>query len=209
MDLALVDHIVVAAPDVDEAVAELEGLLGVALHAGGQHPAWGTRNRILPLGPRVYLEVIGPDATQVSDGVVDIFGLDRVVKPSLVAWALATPDLHSVARRAKEAGLPVGEPIPGRRVRGDGTELAWTLTDPAAIDPDSLVPFLIRWSSPHPAQGWSGAVELLSLEGEHPRPHEASHRLATLAVDLSVAQADRPGLIATLRGPKGEIRLRR
>ena len=209
MDLSLVDHLVVAAPDVDQAAEELEERLGAVLLPGGRHPAWGTRNRIVPLGPSVYLEVIGPDSTQTSAPPATIFSLDRVERASLVTWALASPDLPELAARARKKGLPIGPPLPGRRVREDGVELSWTLTDPAAIDPDSLLPFLIRWSSAHPAEGWSGAVELVHLEARHPRPAEVTDHLATLRFHMPIEHGARPELIATLRGPKGEVSLRR
>ena len=58
------DHLVVAARDLDEGTAFVQDLLGVPLEPGGKHDAMGTHNRLLNLGGGVYLEIItiDPDA---------------------------------------------------------------------------------------------------------------------------------------------------
>lgn len=63
---AAVDHLVVAAAGLDAGAAWLEAHLGAPLAPGGRHAAMGTHNRLLRLGPRLYLELIAidPDAAR-------------------------------------------------------------------------------------------------------------------------------------------------
>lgn len=81
------DHLVIATPELERTVDDLEDRLGVRATAGGQHPGRGTRNALLALGERSYLEVVGPDPEQATPPRARWFGIDLLAGPRLVAWA--------------------------------------------------------------------------------------------------------------------------
>src|SRR4051812_43488329 len=91
--LARVDHLVYATPDLDTSIRDLERLLGVAASAGGQHLGRGTRNALIAIGERAYLEIIGPDADQPPPAGPRWFGVDALEQPRLVTWAAHGTDL--------------------------------------------------------------------------------------------------------------------
>jgi len=89
--LERVDHLVYAAPDLNAACAEIERRLGVAPSPGGQHIGRGTRNALVAIGPRSYLEIIAPDPDQPRPNGPRWFNIDSIETPRLVAWEVTDP----------------------------------------------------------------------------------------------------------------------
>jgi hypothetical protein len=105
-----VDHLVVAARTLDEGSRWIEARLGVAPVAGGKHALMGTHNRLLKLGPRVYLEVIAIDPDAPPPGRARWFCLDsgemteRLQQgPALIHWVVRTDSIDDAARRSPDA----------------------------------------------------------------------------------------------------------
>ena len=203
------DHLVYAAPDLANAVAELEELLGLPLLPGGRHLAWGTRNAILPLGPGIYLEVIGPDPESTLPHGPALFGIDTLRAPRLVTWAAKGTDLADLSARARSQGVDLGNPAPGSRLRPDGTTVSWEATDPMQLRAGGIVPFFVDWrQGRHPAAVAEADAELLEFSAVHPSPEAVTGQLRALGLALDVSQGQAPGLIATLQTRDGAVELK-
>lgn len=206
---AHVDHIVLATPNLERGMDEIERAVGVRPIAGGRHPAYGTHNAVLSLGPSTYVEVIAqdPDLPRPTRGV--LFGLDEIAESRLTTWVLRTECIDETTATARTGGVELGVIQPGRRETPDGTVLSWRLTDPYNMQFDGCVPFLVSWGeTPHPAAGAPSGGELVGLRLEHPHPAELREALAALGVDMKVCGAKVARLIATVRTPGGNVELR-
>jgi hypothetical protein len=208
MTFGPVDHLVYAAPDLDDGVERIAALLGVRPQSGGRHAAWGTRNALLSLGARTYLEVIAPDPERADPAPPTLLGIDRLAEPALVTWAARVEGIDRRADGALRRGLGPLLVLDGSRRSPDGDTLSWKLTDPEDMRCHGVVPFLIDWmDSPHPAERAPAGCELVGLRAEHPDPGCALPLLAALDIALPVSEGPVPALIATIRSPAGMVEL--
>ena len=116
-DRARLDHLVVMAGTLAEGAAWCEATLGVLPGAGGEHPLFGTHNRLLSVAsdvfPLAYLEIIAinPEAAGArqtsAGGLKRWFDMDdealraqlRRHGPRLIHWVARVPDVQDAAAR--------------------------------------------------------------------------------------------------------------
>jgi len=205
-----VDHLLLGVADLDRGIDWVEEKTGVRAVIGGSHPGVGTRNALISLGGRRYLEIIAPDPEQ--DEYRSHIDVRSFTEPRIVTWAASATDIEAVAARARETRHRFQGPSDGSRARPDGKLLRWRTLDVVAeldrqgIDP---VPFFIEWAadSIHPAEDSPKGCELLSIEIEHPESAAVAELLEGLGVEAAVEQGPDTRIIATLRTLKGEVRL--
>ena len=207
MQEPLLDHLVYATPDLEATCRDFESRLGVRASAGGQHPGRGTHNALISIGPRAYLEIIGPDPLQPEIRPV-WFGIDQLTAPKLITWAVRVDELETFV---KEISPPakVAAVRSGSRKTPEGTTLSWQLTEPQLVQGVGLVPFLIEWnSSRHPAHSAIKGPRLVQLRLEHPEPELIRKQLHSLRLEIAVEQASSPALVAIFAGANELIELR-
>ena len=205
-----VDHLLLGVSDLDTGATFIDRLTGIRPAFGGVHPGRGTRNTLVSLGGRQYLEIIAPDPEQSEYR----FQIDvRTMKsPKLITWAAASQDLDALAAKGRAGGAPPAAPADGSRARPDGTLLKWKTLGVAstfARDGVEPVPFFIQWApdSPHPSQDAPKGCELASLEIAHPDPAGLGRLLKQWGIDGRVKQADKAILRATIKTPRGPVYL--
>jgi hypothetical protein len=202
---ALLDHLVLATPDLSATVADFARRTGVAPAPGGVHVGLGTRNYLVSLGGAGYLEIIGPDPEQSAPGQPRPFEVDGLTAPRTVTWAISPPDLDAAIAAARSQGYDPGPAQAMRRRRPDGTLLEWRLTDGDDAHPSGLVPFLIDWSaSVHPTASDLPATPLLSLSASAPEPDELRPLLSALGTDLDLTTGP-VGFSWTVDTPRGQV----
>jgi hypothetical protein len=196
------DHLAVSAATLDDGVAAVERALGVALAPGGEHPRMGTHNRLLSLGPGLYLEVIAVNPAAAGPGRPRWFDLDRFSgPPRLTNWVARTGDLPR-----EVAASPEGTGRIHDLQRGD---FRWRMAipDDGRLPFDGAFPALIEWQGTlHPAARLPDTgCRLHRLTISHP---EAGALRAALAGRLSdprliIETGARKTLCAEIETPSG------
>lgn len=204
--LKRVDHLIFGAPSLAVGVEAIRDLLGVDPGPGGRHPAFGTCNALLSLGPEQYLEIIAPDPDLPAPEQGRLFDLESLREPRMITWVLRTYDIHADRRRGLDAGARLGEISGGSRTNPDGSVLEWRLTDPYAFPLDGALPFLLDWgNAPHPGGVAPPAGTIADLRIEHPEPNTVIRALAGFGMDLAVAAGASSRIMATIETANGGV----
>src|SRR5262249_42402058 len=176
---------------------------GVHAAIGGVHPGRGTRNALLSLGPRRYLEIIAPDPQQAGANNEMVNHLRTIQEPRLVGWAAHTNDLAGIVQKAAAEGIAIESPRDGSRTRPDGKTLHWKSFS-LKEDFSGVLPFFIEWnpSSVHPSQDAPAGCTLQHFFAESPAVKEVRSIAAKLGLDIEVKLAKKPFLGEPIRGNK-------
>src|SRR6266852_3397372 len=203
---ALLDHLILGCNDLDRGIALVEENTGVRPTIGGVHPGRGTRNALLSLGERRYLEIIAPDPAQSE--IVHYPQLRSMTDPRLVGWAVHPPDIAAVAKQLRENKIAFTGPDDGSRKRPDGRFLNWKTIN-LADDRHGLLPFFIEWSADtvHPSKDAPARCRLEYFEIMSADPEELSSNLKRIGLDLPVQRSVKARLHALISGPKGDLKL--
>ncbi len=203
MSLVL-DHLAVVGETLEAATAHVEDLLGVTLEPGGVHDVMGTHNRLLSLGPGVYLEAIAINPEADTPKRARWFNLDQFNgPPRLGNWIARTEDLTSAL-----AAAPRGTGVPLALQRG---RFMWTMAVPASgqLPYDAVAPALIQWDcAAHPADVLPDrGCRLKALMLTHPQARGLQESFPDLgSVPLvRIREGETPSLMAVIETPDGEV----
>ncbi len=196
------DHIAIAATDLDQGADWVQRSLGIRPEPGGRHAHFGTHNCLLGLEDGLYLEVIAIDPEAPPPGQARWFDLDRFSgAPRISNWICRTDDLE---------GAQAALPGIGAQVRLERGDLRWRMAVPAdgQLPFDDSHPAVMRWDcTRHPAASLPvTGIALRQLVVRHPEANELRARLAgRLADDRVLFETGPAGLRAefdTSEGPR-------
>ncbi|ALC04707.1 hypothetical protein CDES_01135 [Corynebacterium deserti GIMN1.010] len=194
---AYIDHIVIAATDLNDLVTRFTQLTGVEPIPGGRHD-FGTANALVPMSTPEgsYLELIGPDPE--ADAVTeDNFAIasTSTKNPRVAGWCIRPEDLGKLAQQRGTRTEAMSRHTP------EGTTLSWRLIVPERGVDYAPVPFAIDWEdSPHPSKIAEPKAGIHSLKVQGAESFE---------VEFPVEFAEgEPYLELVLDTPKGQVNLK-
>ncbi len=206
----MLDHILLGCSDLDQGIAFVEQHTGVRAAFGGVHPGRGTRNALLSLGDRRYLEIIAPDPAQTGIAPTDrLSAIKDLHNPTLVGWAAHVDDIDSLAMKLKHQGVTVDGPRPGSRKRPDGRLLQWKTLGVDA-QPEQVIPFFIEWAKEtvHPSVDAPSGCRLDIFRAGDKDPAGLMKTFRALRLDAQVYRSTKPELHAKIVGPKGTLEVK-
>lgn len=160
-----IDHLVYATNTFDETIIWFYEISGVKPVFGGYHKTQGTKNALVRIGERSYLEILGIDKDNFNVKGSRWMGIDLIKKPILTRWALESEDLNSDAAVLKTYNSEMGSIKAGHRKKENGEDLNWEMILPLSEPKTELAPFVIDWgSTAHPAAELEVGCELLELK---------------------------------------------
>lgn len=206
---SLLDHVLLGCADLDSGIDFVAQNTGVRPAFGGVHPGRGTRNALLSLGERRYLEVIAPDPKQ--DRVEDfaqkqVARLKGLASPRLIGWAAHPGNLETFATHLRDVGVLFDGPRPGSRQRPDGKLLEWKTLN-LKDDKGGLLPFFIEWSpgSLHPSTDAIKGCALTHFNADTPTEQALAKTMQQLQLDIAISKGENTALHAIIAGPKGQL----
>ena len=201
------DHIVWAVPDLDEGVALITELTGVAPVSGGIAPGrTAPHNALLALGGGSYLEVFSPTRATGNGGKWGELITDG--KPHVASYALRVEDHFAALLGAFPVkGVAHSDPRPMGRVRPDGGKLNWELVHLIDTPLAPVLPFFIDWlgSKPHPSESSPRGITIDRIEVAHPQADELVRIHRALGIETPVLRGDKPAIHLLLNAPKGKV----
>jgi len=195
----VLDHILLGCSDLDMGIAFVEQHTGVRAAFGGVHPGRGTRNALLSLGEKHYLEIIAPDPEQPD--APDSFGLRKLEQPKPITWAAHPGSLDEFAKRLRSANLAFDGPTPGSRKRLDGRLLQWKTIN-LHENYGGVLPFFIEWSADttHPSVDAPSGCQLVHFMVCSPHSAEIERLFHAIDIPILVGTTESPQLLARITG---------
>jgi len=197
------DHFVVGIDDLEAGIETFETLTGVRPLKAGEHPALGTHNALVSLGPNRYLELLAPrPGASVDPRFRYVSGCQQLTP---VLWALATDEVDELQRRVTSAGFHADTPAPGSRVTSDGDTVRWTMFWMQSEAPPNS-PFFTSWDAAtrHPSTTTPTGCSLQSFELSSPSSEALVRLLDTVGFTARVAAGPRR-LTVSLDTPNGTV----
>jgi catechol 2,3-dioxygenase-like lactoylglutathione lyase family enzyme len=199
-----IDHIVVVARSLEQGVAWCEATLGITPETGGDHPQFGTHNRLFKIAtpgfPLTYFEIIA-------------------IK-NIAAQATNTPAIgqNQAGRNALKAlGIDRGPAVEASRHTRKG-RLEWKITvrDDGQRLFNGALPSLIQWGKTNAAEPLRlhprntlprSGVSLQSVTVTSPTPDKLQAAYDAIGLAGVTVSAGEANVIVTLKTPKGLVEL--
>jgi len=204
-----IDHIVYCVPNLEKAIIELENKLGVKAAIGGRHLTQGTKNALINLGNKCYLEILAIDEDNKDITTNRWMGIDLLQGSKITRWALKANDIKKDAAHLQEFNTNMGQVTGGSRKMTNGKTLTWQIAMPLSTPEVVIIPFITDWSDSeaHPTDSLDHDCKLLELRLSHSNPLSIENLFDRMNITLSITKSEAPSIQLIIKSPKGIVSL--
>ena len=204
-----IDHIVYCVEDLTQAIINLESKLGVKAVIGGTHQTQGTKNALINLGDRCYLEVLAIDKKNTQIKAPRWMGIDLLQTNKITRWALSSQDIYKDSEYLKGYNKHMGQITGGSRMMTNGKTLTWKIAMPLSTPEVEIVPFITDWSASeaHPTDALDQPCKLLEIHLKHPNPKEIESLFADMNIGIKIISAETTSIHIIIECPNGIVKI--
>jgi len=109
----LIDHLIIAVPDLSAATRDFGALLGRTPSWRGEHPDYGTENTLFKLD-NTYIELLAPRGEGLAADIIN--GILEARGACLGGLVFGTESADEFVAHARAQGLAASDPLPGHGV---------------------------------------------------------------------------------------------
>ena len=203
-----IDHLVYCVKDLEKAISFIEMKTGFKASIGGKHRGKGTKNALINLGEKCYLEILAIDGLNSEVSPPRWMGIDFIKEPKITRICLKSKNLRKDQHIIKQYNANLGEIDQGSRATVNGEILHWKMILPLAKPEVDPIPFMVDWSESemHPTENLPKQCKLIDLEfhGNQPNLHDCMNALFD---EIEIIESCESKIIATIDGPKGIFKI--
>lgn len=204
-----IDHIVYTVPDLTAAIEWFEAISGIRPVFGGYHTTQGTKNAIINLGNKRYLELLAADDTNLAISSPRWMGVDFLKQAQITRWSLKSENLPKDSLLVKNYQTEMGIIQGGQRKTARGNILTWEMIMPLAAPEVEIIPFMTDWqnSAVHPTDVLPEQCQLIDLKFTHPTPNLLEPTFQKLSLDSVIVRDTKMSIKASIQCPNGIIEI--
>jgi Glyoxalase-like domain len=201
----VIDHIVLAAPNLEEAMEQFEKMTGIGAVVAGSINGLGIKCSRISFNDSSYIEIIAPDPKS-SGPIGQLLKSKGITELTPFHFAIRTSKVETLKDEVKKFGY-VPDHITMFGGHKDGTPMKWEMLYLYGHDMGGICPFFINWSnSDHPCVKLPVVGKLKKFTIRAPEDDPVHKLLEHIDIKGFNVETGKPKLSFQFSSPEGTIK---